>query len=44
MNVINMLRKAVNVLPFDLRTPLGFGAFFKRATLKSIGMSLFVGG
>ena len=31
-------------VPFDRSTPVGFGAFFRRLTLKSIGMSLFVGG
>ena len=31
-------------VPFDRSTPVGFGAFFRRLTLKSTGMSLFVGG
>ena len=31
-------------IPFERRTPAGFGAFFNRLILKSIGMSLLVGG
>ena len=37
-------RSKIQNIRFDRRTPVGLGAFFRRLILKSIGMSLLVGG
>ena len=43
MTDISLVKKCLS-LHFDRRTPDGFGRFFSKDTLKSMGMSLFVGG